>query len=282
MTFTSSDYSESKFEGERGTEIYYRNWKPTGRTRAVVVVTHGQGDHGGRYLHVVEHLTREGFAVWAADLRGHGRSGGRRGHVDNFDDYLGDTHRFIEKVREENPQAKAFLLGHSLGGLVVLDYAEKMGSTISGVIATAPLLQLKMEVPPWKVALGRMLSSLRPTLSMKTGLDPNLLSHDQQIVRNYVNDPLVHGVTSARFYTELLRAMDETLRGGNKLTVPCLVMVGSGDGIVDASATQEFFKTIASSDKTLKIYDGLYHEVLNEPEKDSLLREISAWVSAKI
>jgi alpha-beta hydrolase superfamily lysophospholipase len=282
LTFTSSNYSESKFEGERGTEIYYRIWKPIGRIRAVVVVTHGQGDHGGRYLHVAEHLTRDGFAVWAADLRGHGRSGGRRGHVDNFDDYLADTRRIIEKAREDNPQIKAFLLGHSLGGLVVLDYAEKMGSNISGVIATAPLLRLKMEVPPWKIALGRMLSSLTPTLSMKTGLDPNLLSHDQQIVSNYVNDPLVHGVASTRFYTELLRAVDETLRGGNKLTLPCLVMVGSGDGIVDPLTTQEFFKTVASSDKTLKVYDGLYHEVLNEPEKDSLLREITAWVSARI
>jgi alpha-beta hydrolase superfamily lysophospholipase len=282
LTFTSSNYSESKFGGERGTEIYYRIWKPIGRIRAVVVVIHGQGDHGGRYLHVAEHLTRDGFAVWAADLRGHGRSGGRRGHVDNFDDYLADTRRIIEKAREDSPQIKVFLLGHSLGGLVVLDYAEKVGSNISGLIATAPLLRLKMEVPPWKIALGRMLSSLTPTLSMKTGLDPNLLSHDQQIVRNYVNDPLVHGVASTRFYTELLRAVDETLRGGDKLTLPCLVMVGSGDGIVDPSTTEEFFKTIASSDKTLKVYDGLYHEVLNEPEKDSLLREISAWVSAKI
>jgi lysophospholipase len=220
--------------------------------------------------------------VWAADLRGHGKSGGRRGHVDSFDDYLADTRRIVEKAKEASPQVKAFLLGHSLGGLVVLDYAEKIGSNISGVIATGPLLRLKMKVPPWKVALGRMLSSLTPTLSMKTGLDPTLLSHDQQIVRDYINDPMVHGVASTRFYTELLRATDETLRGGDKLALPCLVMVGSGDGIVDSSATQEFFKTIASSDKTLKVYQGLYHELLNEPEKDSILKEISTWVSARI
>jgi alpha-beta hydrolase superfamily lysophospholipase len=281
LTATSSNYSESKFEGERGTEIHYRIWKPIGGTKAVVIVTHGQGDHAGRYLHVAEHLTREGFAVWAADLRGHGKSGGRRGHVDSFDDYLADTRRVVEKAREDCAKVKAFLLGHSLGGLVVLDYGEKMNANISGVIATSPLLRLKMKVPAWKVALGRVLSSLTPTLSMKTGLDPNLLSRDQQIVRDYINDPLVHGVASTRFYTELLRAVDETLRGGNKLTLPCLVMIGSGDGIVDPSTTQDFFGTIASSDKTLKVYDGLYHEVLNEPEKDDLLREISTWVSAR-
>lgn len=269
------------FEGERGTEIYYRTWKPAGATKAVVVITHGQGDHGGRHLHTAEHLTRDGFAVSAADLRGHGKSGGRRGHVYNFDDYLADTRRVIERAGDESPGVKAFLLGHSLGGLIVLDYAEKMGGGISGVIATSPLLRLRMKVPPWKVALGRTLSSLTPTLSMKTGLDPNLLSHDQQVVRNYISDPLVHGVASTRFFTELVRAADETLRDGNRLTLPCLVMVGSGDGIVDPSTTQEFFGTIASSDKTLKVYDGLYHEVLNEPEKEILLSEISAWISAR-
>ena len=233
-------------------------------------------------MYTADQIVREGFSVWAADLRGHGKSGGQRGHVENFDDYLADTRRVIEKAKEDNPQVKPFLLGHSLGGLIVLDYAEKIGSSISGVIASAPLLRLKMQVPPWKVALGKALSSLAPTMSMKTGLDPNLLSHDQEVVRNYINDPLVHGVASTRFYTELIRAVSETLQGGNKLTIPCLVMVGTGDGIVDSPTTQEFFKTIASPDKTLKVYKGLYHEVLNEPDKQKLLDEINSWVSARI
>ena len=281
MAGTSFSFDESRFEGERGTEISYRTWKPVGETKAVVVLTHGQGDHSGRYSHVAEHLTREGFAVWAADFRGHGKSGGKRGHVDNFRDYIADTGRVIGKAKEQNPRVKTFLLGHSLGGLVVLDYAEKMVGNVSGVVATSPLLRLKMRVPPWKAAVGRTLSSLTPTLSMKTGLDPNLLSHDQEIVRNYINDPLVHGVASTRFYTELLRAQNETLRDASRLTLPCLVMLGTDDGIVDPTATQEFFKTIASSDKTLKTYEGFYHEVLNEPEKESLLREISAWLSQR-
>ena len=282
MTPASSNYSEEKFEGERGNAIYYRSWKPTGKAKAVVVITHGQGDHSGRHLHTAEHLSGKGFAVWAADLRGHGKSDGKRGHVDSFDDYLADTYRVIEKAKQENPLVKAFLFGHSLGGLIVLDYAEKMSGTISGVIASAPLLRLKMKVPPWKIALGKILSSLTPTLSMKTGLDPNLLSHDQQVVNDYINDPLVHGVATTRFYTELMRAANETQTDGKKLTLPCLVMVGSGDGIVDSSATQEFFRTIASTDKTLKVYDGLYHELLNEPQKESMLSEMSGWISTRI
>ena len=220
--------------------------------------------------------------MYAADLRGHGKSGGRRGHVDNFDDYLADTSRVIEKAMHENPQLKTFLFGHSLGGLIVLDYAEKTSGNISGVIVTSPLLRLKMGVPSWKVAFGKMLSNVAPTMSMKTGLEPNLLSHDGEVVRNYINDPLVHGVASTRFYTELIRATDETLHSGGRLTLPCLVMIGTGDGIVDSSTTKEFFGTIASSDKTLKICEGLYHEVLNEPERDNLLTEISSWISARI
>jgi lysophospholipase len=279
---TNSKYSEFKFEGERGTEIYYRNWRPAGGPKAVVVITHGQGDHSGRHQHSAEYFANDGFAVYAADLRGHGKSGGRRGHVDSFDDYLADTRRVIEKARDEYSGVKTFLLGHSLGGLIVLDYAEKANGKTSGVVVTSPLLRLKMKVPPWKVSLGKTLSSFAPTMSMKTGLSPDLLSHNNQVVHDYINDPLVHGVASTRFFTELMRAVDETLHGGSKLTSPCLVMVGTDDGIVDPSATREFFGTIASSDKTLKVCDGLYHELLNEAEKDSLLKEIADWMSRRI
>jgi len=278
---TSWTYDEGRFEGERGTEIYYRTWKPLGKIKALVALAHGQGDHSGRYSHVAQHLAQAGYATWAADYRGHGKSGGRRGHVDTFNDYLADTDRVIQNAKEQNPQLKTFLIGHSLGGLVALDYAEKHGSALSGLVATAPLLRLKMKVPPWKALIGRIFSALTPTLSMKTGLEPKLLSRDQKIVRDYISDPLVHGVASTRFYTELLDAMDETIRDANRLTLPCLIMQGGNDEIVDPSATENFFKRVASADKTLRIYEGFYHEVLNEPEKEDLLSEITAWLSAR-
>ena len=274
-------FAESRFEGERGAEIYCRTWKPQGKTRALVVLVHGQGDHSGRHSHNAEHFAQAGYAVWAADLRGHGKSTGQRGHVDNFDDYLADVDRVIDKAKTQNPEVKTFLFGHSLGGLIVLDFAEKRGDKLAGVIASAPLLRLKMQVPAWKVFLGKMLSSIAPTSSMKTGLDPKLLSHDDEIVQGYVNDPLVHGVASTRFFTELIRAVNETTQGANKLTLPCLIMLGSGDGIVDPSATEDFFKIVAAKDKTLKVYDGLYHEILNEAVKEDLLDEMTVWLSAR-
>lgn len=278
---TNWSYAESRFEGERGAQIYCRAWKPQGKIKGLVVLVHGQGEHSGRHSHSAEHLAQAGYAVWAADLRGHGKSSGKRGHVDNFDDYLADVGRVIDKAKAQNPEVKTFLFGLSLGGLIVLDYAEKQGGKLAGVIASAPLLRLKMKVPAWKVLLGKMLSNITPTASMKTGLDPKLLSHDEEIVRNYINDPLVHGVASTRFFTELIRAENETTRDANKLTLPCLIMQGGGDGIVDPSATEDFFKTVAATDKTLKVYEGFYHEVLNEPEKENLLNEITAWLSAR-
>jgi len=249
--------------------------------KALVVLAHGQGEHSGRYTRVAEYVTRNGYAFYAQDLRGHGRSAGKRGHVERFDDYLADLSHMIGIASEKNPTVKTFIYGHSLGGLVVLNYAEKHGNEIAGVIATGPLLGLKMKVSPLKTSLGKMLSSIVPTFTMGTGLDPSLLSHDQEVVRAYVSDPLVHGVATARFYTELLQTSWDTIRSAEKLRLPCLLMQAGADGIVDASVTTAFFKQAGSPDKTLKVYDGWYHEIHNEPGWESVLKDIDSWISAR-
>ncbi len=272
---------EGRFEGDRRTGIYYQAWTPTAKPKALVVLVHGQGEHGGRYTHVAEYMTRNGYAFYAQDLRGHGRSAGKHGHVERFDDYLADLSHMIDIAREKNPTIKTFLYGHSLGGLVVLNYTEKHGDEIAGVIATGPLLGLKMKVSPLKTSLGKMLSSIVPTFSLSTGLDPNLLSRNQEIARSYVSDPLVHGVATARFYTEFLQASWNTMRSAEKLRVPCLIMQAGADGIVDASVTTAFFKQVGSPDKTLKVYDDLYHEIHNESGWESVLRDIDSWISAR-
>lgn len=245
------------------------------------MLVHGQGDHSGRYAHVAEHMARMSFSVWACDYPGHGKSGGKRGHIDKFDDYLADINRMIQIAKERDATTKTFLIGHSLGGLIALDYAEKNESELAGLVVIAPLLRLKMKVSPAKAFIGRMVSSIVPSFSMGAGIDARLLSHDEEVVRKYVNDPLVHGLATARFYTELLRAQNETIHAADKLTLPCLIMQGGADGIADASATVNFFKKMVSSDKTLKVYEGFYHEILNEPGKESILGDIAAWLSAR-
>jgi alpha-beta hydrolase superfamily lysophospholipase len=281
LASTSWRHTESIFQGEHGTGIYYQAWMPSGKPKAVLLISHGQGDHSGRYTHIAEYMARMDYSVWAYDHRGHGKSGGKRGHVDNFDDYLADMDHLIRIAREDDPSAKTFLIGVSLGGLVAIKYAERRGSGLTGLIATSPLLRLRMKVPAWKKFIGRMFSGIAPSFTLTTGLDANLLSHDREVVRNYVGDPLVHDVATTRFYTEFLRAEDEAIEEAGQLTLPCLIMQAGADGIVDPSGTADFFKKIASSDKTLKVYDGFYHEILNEPGKESVLRDIDAWLSAR-
>lgn len=282
MSNTSWQHTEGSFEGARGTQIYYQTWKPSGKPKAIFVIAHGIGEHSARYAHVAEHLARFGFTVWACDHRGHGKSGGKRGHVDSFDDYLADLGQLIRIAKDHYPGTKTFLMGHNLGGLIASYFAEKHPSELDGLIASGPALREKMKIPPVKAFIGKALSNIVPTFSMTTGLDPSLLSHDQEVVRKCVEDPLVHKVATARWFTEYRRAQDETMQGADKLTMPCLIIQGGADGIVDPSATNEFFKRIKSSDKMLKVYEGFFHESLNEVGKESVLGDIDTWLSARI
>jgi alpha-beta hydrolase superfamily lysophospholipase len=282
LSISGWQHNEGSFEGTWAAQIYYQIWKPSGKPKGILIITHGIGEHSGRYAHVAEHLARFGFAVWAFDYRGHGKSDGKRGHVDSFEDYAADVGQMIRIAKDHYTGIKVFLMGHSLGGLVASYYTEKHPSELDGLIASAPALKEKMKVSPVKTFLGRTLSSIVPTFTTTTGLDPNLLSHDQEVVQKYVEDPLVHKVATARWFTEYRRVQSETMQGADKITKPCLIIQSGADGIVDPSATNEFFKRIKSSDKTLKVYEGFYHESLNEIGKESVLGDIDTWLSARV
>lgn len=222
-----------------------------------------------------------GYAFWACDHRGHGKSGGKRGHVNSFDEYLADLHRLIGIARESTPALKTFLIGHSLGGPIAPRYAQKYPGELAGLILSGPAFRDKVASPA-KILLAKAISPIIPTFTAKTGLDPSLISRDREVVRKYVEDPMVHGVATARWYTEYRRAQDEAMQVASKLVLPTLILQGGADGIVDASATSEFFRKLASPDKTLRVYEGFYHEVLNEPGKESVLRDMDAWLTARI
>lgn len=282
MSISSGQHTEGSFEGARGTRIYYQTWTPPRKPKAILVIAHGIGEHSGRYAHVADYFTKRGFVLWACDHRGHGRSGGKRGHTDSFDDYLADVGQMIRIAKDHYPGVKIFLMGLSLGGLIASDYAEKHPGELNGLIASGPSLREKMQISPVKTFLAKALSGIVPSFTTGTGLDPNLLSHDQEVVKKYVGDPLVHKVATARWFTEYRRAQDETMRSADKLTLPCLVIQGGADGIIDPAVATEFYKRIASSDKTLKVYDGFYHETLNEIGKESVLADIDGWLAARI
>ncbi len=267
------------FIGKGGVEIFFRKWickKP----RAILVVIHGVGEHSGRYGNILDELKNKKISLYSFDLRGHGRSGGKKGHIDRFTDYTDDIGIFIKLVRGEQEKLPILMLGHSMGGLIALKYALDHQEDIKGLILSSPYLKTAMEVPGWKVFMGRLLSGIVPGLSMPTGLDPREISSDRETVDNYAEDPLVHSLVSARWFTETTAAREECITRGSELKIPLLLFHGKEDGIVDYRGTEEFFKNCNPKNSTLRLFEGLRHETMNEvePERKKVLKMVSAWL----
>lgn len=260
------------------TAIFLRHW-PIENPKAVLVVCHGLGEYGGRYGNLVNRVSPAGYAVFAHDHRGHGRSGGRRGHVDRFDRFLDDAYMVVQLARETYPDSKVFMLGHSMGGLISLAYALRHQDTLDGVIASGAALRLAVKVPVIKEFVGKHVASIWPTLSMGNELDPHHLTHDEEVVQAYIDDPLVHDRVTPRFFVEFTQAMQFTLNGAGALSsIPLLMFHGEADPIVAAEGTSEFFANAGSQDKKIEIFAGMYHEVLNEVDKDKALDLVQNWL----
>ncbi|MDP8224879.1 MAG: lysophospholipase [Candidatus Lernaella stagnicola] len=263
------------------TEVFLRHW-PVENPRGVVVFAHGLGSHGGRSKNIVANCLPAGYAIFAHDHRGHGKTVGRRGHVDRFDQFLDDQYMVIGEAREAYPDKKIFLMGHSLGGLIVLAYALRHADTIDGVIASSPALKLALEVPALKATVGRLLSSLLPTLALGNGIDPGTLSHDPEVIREYENDPLVHDRVSSRFFVEFSAAMDRTLLAAGALQMPLLSWHGGEDALTSPAGTQLFFERAGSKDKTFRLFEGQFHEVHNDLAKEELFAMLIAWLDSHV
>jgi len=256
--------------------LFYQYWVPE-EVRYTMVIVHGLGEHSGRYGNPVAYFCPRGVAIYAMDNRGHGRSSGLRGHVDDFKDYLEDLAAFIEKVRKGFGREKLLLVGHSLGGLIAISYGLTFPESIQGLIISSPGLRPKQAPPVVKAIIGRVLSRIWPTLTLSNELDPQAISRDPRVVADYINDPLVHDRVSTRFYTEFLREAARVLAEAPSLRVPLLLMQAGADGLVDPEASKEFFSRAGPKDKTLKIYEKCYHELFNEPDKEQVFRDVEDW-----
>ncbi len=272
---------EGDFEGVRGLRIHHRSWLPAGQPRGIVVIAHGFAEHGGRYARVAERLVADGIAVRAADHRGHGLSEGKRTSVVRFDDYVDDLTTTITQAKAEWPSLKLILLGHSMGGLVALRFAVRDPSPIDGLVVSAPAA-CPGDVSRLKLTIGRALSRVAPNTAVLR-LPLNKISRDRAVVEAYNSDPLVFRTPiKARLGAEMLATMDRVDAGLPAMQVPLLVMQGTSDGLVDPGCGPQVYNRAGSPDKTLKMYDGLWHEIFNEPEREHVLDDLAAWVKAHL
>lgn len=271
------------FKSSDGTDRFYRKMvQQTERFR--VVVSHGLGEHSGRYGHVIDTLGPMGASLWILDHQGHGRSHGKRGHVNDFNDYINDLKTLVELVRSDNiDQLPVLLLGHSMGGLIALLFAGQFPQHIEGLILSSPLLGLPKPPPPVLRFIACRLSAIWPTFSLDNQLDPALISHDPDEVNAYTQDQRVHNRISARWFTQCMAAILAANAAPEKIRVPILMQVAGSDGLVSAPSAIAFFDTLTVADKTLCHYESLYHEIFNEtPEnRKKVLEELRQWVAAR-
>jgi len=271
------NHNEGTFSGFGELELYYQHWRPEKEPKATLAVVHGFGEHSGRYGNVVDWFVPRGYAVYAFDLRGHGRSPGPRGYLNNWDELRGDVKSFLELVHEQEPDQAVFLLGHSMGGLIVLEYVLHHPEGLAGVIGSGPLLA-QAGVSPFLIALSKVLSSILPRLTLDTNLDATAISRDPAVVEAYVNDPLVHSLATPRLSTELTRAFEWTQAHAAEMRIPCLIVHGSADQLVPPEGSRVFYENMTLSDKERQVYEGYYHEVFNDVGKERVLAAVETWV----
>jgi alpha-beta hydrolase superfamily lysophospholipase len=271
---------DSWYEGAGAMRLFYRHCPAVGAPRAALIALHGLGDHSGLYPMLGEALAPRGIAVSLPDLRGNGRSPGPRGHVDSWDELREDLDAFVRRTRAELPGVPLFLLGNSLGGLVVLEYAARRPAALRGVIAlAAPLGSLGVPAP--LLALGRVLSRVWPRFSLETGMDLSGLSRDPEAVAHVLADPLFHRRGTARLSTEVAAAIAEVHAAAPTFPLPLLLVHGSADRMVSPDGTRRFAARVGHPDATLLEIPGAYHALLADLDQQRVLAAIGDWIHAR-
>lgn len=275
-------HSEGNFKAVRDSSIYYQAWLPDGECKAAILIVHGLGEYSGRYMNVVNHLVPKGYALYGFDLYGHGKSDGQREFVQSFEDFTSTVGEYKAMVKSWQPDKPIFILGHSMGGLIVTTYLLDHSEEFQGAVISAPSVMIPDGINKGTIFAGKVFSKIAPKMGVM-GLDANGVSRDPEVVKAYVNDPMVfHGKTTARLSSELLGAIMLANEEMEKITVPFIAVQGSEDYLVNPAGTKMLYERASSKDKTLKIYEDLYHEVFNEPEHDQVLSDVEAWLDAHL
>ena len=273
---------DGTFKGVRDTDIYYQGWLPEGDVKAVLFIVHGVGEYIGRYTNVVNYFVPLGYAIYGVDHIGHGKSGGEREMVNRFEDYTETLQIFYKLVKGWQAGKPVIIYGHSMGGLITSLYLLDHQDDFKAAIISAAAAKIPANITPTTVKLARILAVIAPRMGM-IGLDTNYLSHDKAVVDSYNTDPQVfHGKMPVRLSAEMLRAMIRVADEFHKVTLPLFILHGGGDKIVESEGGKLLYEKASSGDKTLKIYEGLYHEVHNEPEREVMFKDSEGWLSAHV
>ena len=259
------------------TPLFWRKLLPKS-PKAHVVIVHGFSEHGGRYAHLAEFLVENGYGAWAMDNRGHGRSAGQRGHVDDYGQFVGDLKCFYDLVTNEAGGTDVHLFGHSNGGLIALCYALRHPGRIRTLCLSAPLLKLSKDVSPLKLYAGRAIARLSPRFTMANDIVPQELMHDPAMVEAYLADPLIFHQLTVGWFRAMEAAADDVRARGAQLQMPLLMQLGGADPVVSTPVNRDFFATIGSADKELHTYPGCFHEIYNEIERAQVMGDLGAWL----
>ncbi len=273
------EHYEGSLTAEDGVRLYSQGWLPTNRSpHGVILLMHGLGEHSGRYAHLGEFLAENNLAVHTFDLRGHGKSGGTRGHSPSFERLMKDIDLLLVDGDQRYPGLGRILYGHSLGGILVLNYTLRRKPKVDGVVSASAALRTSVEEQPIKVMLAKLLGSLLPGVLLNSGLEITAISRDPEVVAAYESDPLVHDKISFSLGKETMDAIAWAYEHASEFAVPLLVTHGTDDRLAYARGSKQFAEMVPR-DCTLKLWEGLYHELHNEPEKDQVLAYILAWIN---
>jgi len=267
--------------GVQDATLYAQAWLPEREPRTVIVVSHGLAEHSGRYAQFAERFVAHGHAVYALDHRGHGRSTGARANIDRFSYLASDLGTFVGRAQRQHPDAPVFLVGHSMGGAIALATALRSPASLKGLVLSAPALAAGEAVAPFKAFVARLLSKFAPNTGALT-LPATAISRDPAVVRAYETDPLVfRGSIPARTLVELMEAMASFPEAAPRLKLPVLVQHGTADRLVPLAAVRPVYERLGQAKaRTIRLYDGLFHEAYNEPEREQVLADLESWIDA--
>ncbi len=259
----------------------YYSWLPNKKINVAIGIIHGLGEHSNRYDDFAEYFCKKGFGVYSIDLRGHGKSEGKRGHINNFKKLIDDSEEMFINIRKENLNVPMVMFGHSLGGCIALNYlCENQSKEIDLAIISSPWLRTVLEPPKFILYIQKILVGLFPSLTLNNRLDPYDLSKDTDIVKKYIEEPLVHNKISLKMFSEVNKAIDKIENESEKINIPVLLVHGKKDNIISFKGTEKVSKKINNSKLTL--YEGLYHEPHNDLEKNEILADYTSFIKNNI